>query len=264
MKLALSNFAFDKEDEDKLFPFLIENGVSGVEVVLNKIRNWGELNQDYVKDYKNKLDDCGLKCVGLQSIFYGSSIKDLNDTRGVIDHLHYVIEYASILGAEVLVLGSPTLRKNFNIFNMGVILWEIKHQLKDTNIKLLLEPNAKFYNGEYWFSVQEILQFFHQIKIRNNVGTMIDTHNIKLEGEDPNNVITDYIDWIDHIHVSEVHLQSLDFLHNHNVFAGTLNKMNYSKNITYEVTKNSNNLLDSIKVFSEIYSIAFRKDIVLQ
>lgn len=252
MRLALSNFAWDLGENESMFETLSSIGIENIEGVLTKINNWDLLTEYELVEYKNSLNRHGIKIESIQSIFYGVNCSDLSDYK-TIDHYKKLIEYCKILGVKVMVLGSPSLRKNVNGWydNLSNILKKVDDMLNGTGIELSIEPNTKTYGGDYFYTVQEIVDYIVHNDFKN-IKTMIDTHNVKLEGLDPLNDLTQYIKHVNHIHISEPKLNKLFDFDFHRLFSKLLKDLNYDGVITYEVVK-CDGLIDSVKHFYELY-----------
>jgi sugar phosphate isomerase/epimerase len=82
---------------------------------------------------------------------------------------------------------------------------------------------------------------------------MVDTHNIILEELNPISELNTYYKFINHIHISENNLQPIKDINFHLNFSNEIKKINYDKIVTYEVI-GCDNILESIKLFSQIYS----------
>ena len=115
----------------------------------------------------------------------------------------------------------------------------------------MIEPNSKIYGGEYFFTVSEITDFITSNGFKN-IKTMIDTHNLILEDDDPIDVLKTHINYIGHIHISEIKLEPIKNIEFHTKFSSQLKEMKYDKIITYEVMK-CEQIMDSVKEFYEIY-----------
>ena len=83
-----------------------------------------------------------------------------------------------------MVFGSPNMRKGIIDDSLSKIFKRIDESLNNTNITLVIEPNSKVYNGDYFHNIKEIVDFIENNKFIN-IKTMIDTHNLELEGYDP-------------------------------------------------------------------------------
>jgi sugar phosphate isomerase/epimerase len=252
MNLALSNFAWDYPESENIFSQLNEIGIKNIELVLTKYNSWESLNNKTILDYKKELINYDMNPYSLQSLFYNINCT-FEDTDIVIDHFKRLIDYSEILGLKILVFGSPSLRKKINnlSYNLSKIFNEVDAYLENKNINLVIEPNTISYGGEYFTSVSEITEFIISNNLKN-IKTMIDTHNILLENNDPLIDIDKYFDYIYHIHISEPGLNIIKDELFHINFSNKLKEVSYNKMVVYEVNK-AINLKESIKLFSEIY-----------
>jgi sugar phosphate isomerase/epimerase len=252
MKLAVSNLAWNYNESHETFEFLKGININNIELVLTKYKSWEELNAWEIFKYKNILDHLNMFPCSIQSLFYNINCT-IEDEQIVINHFKRLIDYSKILGSNILVFGSPSLRKKINNFEYKIskIFKEVDEYLIDKEITIVIEPNTVSYGGEYFTNVSEIVNF---IKKNNliNIKTMIDTHNILLEKMDPTIDIDRYFDYIYHIHISEPQLAIIRNESFHLKFSEKLKETEYNKIITYEVNK-CDELKESIKLFSEIY-----------
>jgi sugar phosphate isomerase/epimerase len=253
MKLALSNFAWDSIDNESTFKELQNIGITHIEGVLTKISNWDELSVEKLIEFKSLMDKYGLTMDSIQSIFYNVNCSSLTDRSPVLEHYAKLIECCKILGVKVMVLGSPSLRKNIDGWkeDMISILSELDGILNNTGIQLSIEPNMKGYGGGYFYTVNEIVDLIGSNGFKN-IKTMIDTHNVKLEDLDPLNEFKKHIDYINHIHISEPGLKPLSDFNFHKEFSQLLRASNYNGVVTYEVMK-CENLMGSVSEFYDLY-----------
>lgn len=252
MRLSLSNIAWDNNNE-LVFTELKKIGINLIEGVLTKINDWDNLTVNEIINYKNLLDSHDISIMSLQSLFYNSKCTSLLDKDEFINHFEKIITFSKLLPIKVLVFGSPSLRKKTDGWEheISIIFKHLDSLLEGTGIEISIEPNSKVYGGEYFFEVSEIVNF---IKFNNlkNIKTMIDTHNIVLEGGDPIKIFETYYDEINHIHISEKKLLPLHNLDFHNKFSKSIKKTKYDGIITYEVLK-CENIMESVKQFYKIY-----------
>jgi sugar phosphate isomerase/epimerase len=251
MKLSLSNLAWDNEDNDQML-LILKNHNINIEGVLTKIGNWDELTNDVLFKYKKQLDSYNIKTPSIQSIFYNIKCDGITDEKIVYNHIKRLIEICKILDINVMVFGSPTMRNGVIDDSLSLIFKKIDNLLNNTNITLVIEPNSKIYGGNYFHNLNEIVDFIKNNKFVN-IKTMIDTHNLKLEGYDPIIELGKYYDYINHIHISEIKLTPIITSETHINFSNELKKLGYDKIITYEVLK-CDNIESEIKKFVEIYN----------
>lgn len=178
-----------------------------------------------------------------QSIFYGCDIQSFEQKEKTINHLRYVIEECSKYEIKIIVFGSPSLRKGSKI-KLLEVFDEIDNELKNKNIILCVEPNSKYYNGEYYFSLDEIVP---DIKRYSNIKTMIDSHNLILEGDDMFLTYEKYSDYIKHIHISEKDLKPVKDFDYYKKFISFLRDNSYNLGITYELKQCENIISEAHK-----------------
>lgn len=182
-----------------------------------------------------------------QSIFYGSNIDSFDDFDGTQKWLDYVVDKCIEYEIKIIVLGSPSLRKG-NKNNLLKSLEKIDAKLIKNKIFLCIEPNSSYYGGEYYFSLNEIVK---DVVNFSNIKTMIDTHNLFLEGEDICKTFLKYQDYIKHIHFSEKDLLPISDYSFYEYFVDFLNEKKYNMGITYEL-KFTENIFEEMEKFIKL------------
>ena len=114
MKLAVSNFAWDIKNSDKMFNHLKSLNINNIEGVLSKIDIWDNLSITKIYEYKNYLDLNNITIPSLQSLFYNVDCETIFDEIKFISHIEKLIFFSKILSVKVLVFGSPSLRKKID------------------------------------------------------------------------------------------------------------------------------------------------------
>lgn len=253
MKLAVSNFAWDIKNSDKMFNHLKSLNINNIEGVLSKIDIWDNLSIDKISEYKNYLDSNNITMQSIQSLFYNVDCKTIFDETKFISHIEKLIVFSKILSVKILVFGSPSLRKKIDGWELYLIdiFKKIDKLLENTNIELSIEPNSKIYGGDFFYSISEIVDFISKNNLKN-IKTMIDTHNIILEDGDPTDDLKLYYEFINHIHISENTLKPIEDIKFHLNFSNEIKKLKYDKIITYEVIE-CDNIYSSIDEFYKIY-----------
>ena len=251
MKLGISNLAWDNNTEcEQLIPVLKDNNINYIEIVFPKHLEW---NNPYHKldAFMNIIEKNNLKILSTQSIFFNSNVNNFYG-EGFLKHLELVSNLSKEIGVNKLVLGSPNMRIDKNYDLLFKTFEEADKLMLNKNLTLLLEPNCKLYKGEFFHTVSEIVDF---IKTNNfkNISTMIDTHNILLENENPVIIFNQYKDYIKHIHISEEKLDSFIESDNHNALSELLTTSEYNDLIIYEA-KLTPQLKKDIKLFSKTYN----------
>jgi len=216
--------------------------------------SWKQNNHFVVSDKLNNFDYFetvfSRRNIGIyystQSIFYGSNIKSFDDDN-ILEYLNFVIDECSKCGIKIIVFGSPSLRKGNKNILLNIFDY-IDDRLKDNKIYLCVEPNSKYYGGQYYYSLDEIVS---DIEKYSNVKTMIDTHNLILEGENIIKQYKKYSDYIKHIHISEKDLKPIKDWNKYYEFVDFLKEECYNYGITYEL-KPPENIIEESKKFLKL------------
>lgn len=255
MNLALSNLAWDFKDNDIVFNKLIEKNILRIEGVLTKIDEWDSLNDSKIIKFKKKLDEFGIDIKSIQSIFYNVKCDGVGDTNKIINHIKKLITYCEILDVDIMVFGSPNLRSG-NIDNSVTHTFKIIDELLiEADMEISIEPNSKIYGGNYFFILDEIVSFIKDNNFKK-IKTMVDTHNLVLEGYCPSEEFIKYKQYINHIHISEPGLKPISDVETHIKFYNTLKNNSYCNTITYEVNGLKEfdlNIDNFIKIYKPIY-----------
>jgi D-psicose/D-tagatose/L-ribulose 3-epimerase len=253
MILGLSNFACTGTPGTKLYETLQRTGLSYVETIVPRLYSNYKFTESSIQDHISILSNYKLRNYSIQSLFFQTEQTTLLDIDRSLTHFKLLLEYSKLSGTKVLVLGSPGLRKREESYLslLTELFAELDRMFSDTDIIVVIEPNSKVYNGEYFFTVHKIVEFLAKSNY-TNIRTMIDTHNCELEGNSPVEDFLQYSAYIEHIHISEVDLKPLTDLKKHYAFAEILKSYNYSKGVTYEVLPHDS-LEHSIEVFKNIY-----------
>ena len=243
MRTSVSHLAFNENTAD-LLSKLPALGISNLEVVLSKIR------VDDFSDFIKSANSAGLSVESAQSILWNSGVSDLTEDSFASYMLSMIPVYES-LGVKTLVLGSPLQRQYENFEKLSSQFFKIDSALASAGLTLCIEPNSRNYGGKYFFDVSSIVKFIESCNL-SNVKTMIDTHNLILEGLDPVDQLISYSSKVHHIHVSEVGLEGFIESDRHSDLARAINSIKYSGIVTYEVL-NSKNLLLEILNFTKCF-----------
>jgi sugar phosphate isomerase/epimerase len=253
MKTGLSELAWDNTiDLDKLLVELTKCDISFLELIIPKHIDWDLIETTRLKNFLNTINSYNINIASTQSILFNSKVTAIDNNSLFIDHMNKVFDICKEFNIQKIVLGAPSLRKNYNIEELASIFKQLDLELNNTDQVLLLEPNSRYYNGNYFFTIDEIVNFIEKNKFKN-IKTMIDTHNIILENQSPSEIFTMYHNYIDHVHVSEINLESFKPSNHHYELSNKLKDFDYKGLVIYECKK-SNTLIEDVKLFSNIYN----------
>ena len=252
MKLGISELAWQGIDDiDKILNSLNANNIDCIELVVPKHTQWVPVNIVKLQTIQNMFNKYNMKVLSTQSVLFNSDVKIIADVT-FITHMERLIDTCITMGIKKIVLGSPKHRINFYFNQLGNAFHILDKKIADNDVSILIEPNSQQYGGEYFFTLNEIVKFLDQHDFKN-IKTMIDTHNSILENQNPNDEFIKYQQYIDHVHISEIGLQSFKESDTHHQLAETLRTQNYDGLVVYECNQSAT-LFDDIKLFANIYN----------
>ena len=211
MKFAISNLAWDLEDEQSSLRFLRRKGITGVEIAPTKVwPEWQGLNDTTARRYATYMEDSGFEIPSLQSIFFGKnfgSIFDVRNHKSILSHLAYVADIAAVLGASSVIFGSPRLRQftvplNEEYRKIAVhFLYAATEYFHSRDIFLCLEPCSRQYQCDFINTHTELLQLIETLA-HPGFGLHIDSGNLHETGELLSDIMS-YGRSLRHFHISE-------------------------------------------------------------
>jgi sugar phosphate isomerase/epimerase len=223
MRFGISNLSWSLNQNKRLFSLMSQLGYSYVESVPRKIT-----------------DDVPI--AAMQSIFYGTNIDSFNDINSCIGRLVDLINCCKKQSIETIVVGSPTFRVGRKS-QLITILKEVDPLAK--GISICVEPNARSYGGEYYWTIDEIVKDLSRF---TNVKTMLDIGNAIMEHRNIFQDFDEYSEYIDHIHFSAPDNQPIVDYGIYKEFISFITDR-YDKKVTYEFLS-SENVESNIKLFS--------------
>ena len=252
MKLGISELAWPGIDHfDVTLNALNATGISCIEMVIPKHSAWNPINVEKLQEFRNMINSAHIEVKSTQSVLFNSDVTVIGVVN-FVQHMEKVIDACIVLGIEKIVLGSPKHRVDFYFPQLKYAFQILDNKLDGTSISILIEPNSQQYGGEYFFTIDSIVKFLAQHNF-NNIKTMIDTHNIILEGGNPAEKFMEYQTYIDHVHVSEIGLTSFKESDIHRQLAETLHTRQYDGLVVYECNQSAT-LFNDIVSFANIYN----------
>lgn len=116
MKLAFSNLAWTKDQDDLVAPILRGSGVSAIEIAPGKV--WPDpacVPTAEAAAYRQWWEDEGLSIRAMQSLLFGhpefALFGDSVSRSAMLGYLENILALAQTLGVSVLVFGSPANRR---------------------------------------------------------------------------------------------------------------------------------------------------------
>ncbi len=170
--------------------------------------------------------------------FFGS-VEERNE---LIEYTKKAIDFASIINCDNLVFGCPKNRniQNENDYEIALKFFKtIGEYAQQKHTVFAIEPNPTIYNTNFINTTKQAFDIVKDIdckavKVNVDLGTIIE-NNENIE------IIEENIHLVNHIHISEPNLESIQKRDMHNKLKNILNKNNYDKYISIEM-KNQNDI----------------------
>lgn len=249
MRLAVTDTGFDKLEDVAVD--LQNNSISYIEIVPTKNAPYSKDTLSNLLEYKKQINGISLAPYSLLSLFYGTDVKDLSEVSAIKYHLDYLNNIMVELDCNLMVFGSPNLRKKIPGWESYIdeILIHIDKVLSISGKYLIIEPVAIQYGAEFFNTIEEIVTYLDKMNF-TNIFTMIDTHNSFLEKTNPIEEYKRFKNYIKHIHVAEIGLGKITNKTFHKEFANVLQDYEYT--ITHEI-RDREKFKESLRLFGAIY-----------
>lgn len=212
MRLAVSNIAWERQDEPEILRLLREREVAGIEVAPTKIwPDWEGATPRAAAAYRDRLADQGFVVPSLQAILFGKPDCTLFDPAGaprLLDHMRLVAELAASLGARALVFGAPKNRRRGNLpmsealRRAAEVLGEAGRICAEQGACLCIEPNPPDYGCDFVTTSDEGAALVGAAPARS-LGLHLDSAGMLLSGEDGAAAIGRHRGILRHYHASE-------------------------------------------------------------
>ncbi len=219
MRLAISNIAWEAEDDAEVAIMLGRYGVGAIDVAPGKyFPDPSCTKTEEVRQVRQWWADRGVEIVGMQALLFGTIGLNVFGTpavqKAMLDHLGAVFRIAAGLGAKRLVFGSPKNRNRAGLSDDQAIdmatrfFRRVGDAASAWGVILCLEPNPAHYGSNFMITGAETARVVSAID-HPAIRMQYDTGAVIMNGEDPNEVLAQCAHLIGHIHASEPELVPL-------------------------------------------------------
>ena len=248
MKLAISNIAWQRHEDNQVFELMTDYGFSGLEVAPTRL--WDDplmVDDTTINTFCKNLAARNISVVSLQALHYGYPELTIFQSSSIraktLEHTKKCIVLAKKLGAKALVFGSPQNRRvgDMDPVEVEAISIDFFRQLGafafDNDTVLCIEPNPVEYNADFITRTEEAVILVEKV---NHPGFKlnIDTGTIFLNGEDCREVLARSLPFAGHFHISNPMLSKItDDLENahHQLVSEILRSLRYKGWLSIEM-----------------------------
>ncbi|MBE6688997.1 MAG: sugar phosphate isomerase/epimerase [Ruminococcaceae bacterium] len=248
MKLAISNIAFEAQDDEYFYSLMNKLGFCGLEIAPTRIIPQSPYdNGEIISDFSRRIKaEYGLDIVSMQSIWFGINqriFSTAEERNFLVDYTKKAIDFAHAANCKNLVFGCPRNRVIDSEEQYPTAV-EFFHQLGDyaasQGTVVAIEANPPIYNTNFINNDTDALKLWKEVssdgfKINLDMGTVI--HN----QEDINEL--DF-SAISHVHLSEPGLVKPQKRELHKQLADMMKCADYKGYVSIEMKKG----LDRIEI----------------
>ena len=258
MRLAVSNLAWPRAEDEAVADLFVALGVTGIEVAPTKVwPNPLTASQDEIDAYRTFWNDRGIQIVAAQALLFGRPDLTLFESADVrsqtICYLSDLISRCTRLGAGRLVFGSPKNRRVGATPPPEVrrIAVDVFRQLGDVAAKagvcVVLEANPPEYGADFITRAADAIEL---VDLVNHPGFQLhlDTGCMTLAADPITTTISVGFPSLRHFHISEPNLDppGTSGRVDHAGFAGELSRRGYGEWVSLEMRERNPFTLDEL------------------
>lgn len=219
MKLAVSNIAWRRDEEDAVADLLARLGVKYIEVAPTK--EWPDptvVTKEEALAYRDWWADRGIEIVAFQSMLFNRpDLKIFNEKSGseALQYLSKFINLAGIMGAKVMVFGSPKNRQTEGRSVAEIserargFFGELGEVASQNGVCFCIEPNAPQYACDFITNTNEGIEFVSGLN-SDGIGLHLDAACMALAGDDIGSSIKQAAPLLRHFHISSPMLDQVE------------------------------------------------------
>ncbi len=243
IRLSISNIAWDASHNREVCGMMKELSYSGLEIAptrifpktpYDRLKEAGEWAGNLKKEY-------GLSVPSMQSIWYGrkEALFGSDEERRILtDYTMKAIDFAEAIGCRNLVFGCPRNRNVPDGADSGSAVSffrELGEYAKEHKTVLAMEANPPIYNTNYINDTVGALDLIEEV---GSAGFMLnlDTGTMIENGEQVS-VLEGRGHLINHVHISEPGLKTIEKRELHKDLFGFLKECGYDRYVSIEMGK---------------------------
>ena len=252
MKLAISNIAWDTQDNEQVYAWMKPFDFTGLEIAPTKIfpeRPYDQL-EEAAKWSRELYASHGLVVASMQSIWYGRQEKlfgTAEERKILLEYSKKAVQFADTVGCGNLVFGCPRNRQKPDTVPEDVALeffYTLGEYAKEHGTVIGMEANPPMYNTNYINDTAAAVELVREVnskgfRLNLDVGTMI------ANGESTE-LLKGQVKYINHVHISEPGLKPIEKRGLHQELMTCLKQENYQGFVSIEMGK-----VNSIEQISE-------------
>lgn len=249
MKIAISNIAWERNDQQKILTLLQKYHINGIEIAPTKITpDPTTIKSSTIKEYKREIKSYGIDIIAVQSLLFNKPHLNIFGTRETrrqtLDYLQKIISLGNAFGAKIFVFGSPKNRiigsnDKRKAFRIAIdFFFQIAEFCQKYKSFFCIEPNSRAYDCDFIVTGRQALELVKAVN-HPHFRINLDTGVMHLNKENPAATIELCFEYLAHMHLSAPYLKSLENTTiPHIKIAKTLKNLKYNKYVSIEMLPN--------------------------
>lgn len=265
MKLSISNIAWTNAFDEKMYLELQKYSYTGLEIAPTRIFPEDPYNHlSQANEWSDQMyQKYGLTIPSLQSIWYGRNEKLFHsdeERKSLLEYTKKAIDFAEAVDAKNLVFGCPRNRNIPDDINTDIIndiaipfFHELGEYALSHHTVIGMEANPSIYNTNFINSTAQAITLIKNVnsdgfKLNFDLGTVI-------TNDEDINVLKGNVYLINHVHISEPHLNCIQHREIHKQLFESLKEENYQGYISIEMGKQDDihPVIEAMKYVKEVF-----------
>lgn len=213
MRLAVSNIAWDADDDEAVAAVLRDAGIDAVEIAPPKaFPDPATADVDDARRYRARWESLGMSVLSTQALLFGRPelllFGDDAQREAFTAHLEHVLVLGAELGARAQVFGSPKNRRRGDLpadraFDVACeVFGRLGEHAQRHGTALCLEANPPQYGADFMTSAHDAAAVVAAVD-SPGLRLHLDTACMQLAGDDLRACAEQYAELVAHVHLSE-------------------------------------------------------------
>ncbi len=262
--LFISNLAWHKKDNKKIFEILKKYKISGIDIAPIKLNNNWKNILTKLRKFEKELRYNNLKVNAVQGVFFKTKYELFNSSfnlqRKIINHIKMVINIAKLFKSKKIIIGSSYFRdiKKLKKKQADIIFINFFKKLipllSKNKVYLCIETIPEQYGENYLYKIKDTINLIKKINSKR-VGINFDSSIYHFKKFNKSN-FNEGKKFITNIQISQKNFKYFNNPSKQNLqFANFLKKQKKFKDISLEIISDKTsiyNLSKSLENFSQI------------